>query len=93
MKWRIVLNVCYDDRYIEIRIRTNGDKVHTNASGLNVPEDGVECKSFIIFSIDSLLVYENKYYLQVYLNSCAYKTVNTQIIDYLDNNLFESDKN
>ena len=39
-------------------------------------------------SIDSLLVYENKYYLQVYLDSCAYKIVNKQMTDYLDKNIF-----
>ena len=58
------------------KIRTFGDKVYINFRGLNVPEDDIECKSFIVISIDSLLVYENKYYLQVYLDNCAYKTAN-----------------
>ena len=39
--------------------------------------------------IDSLLVYENKNYLQVYLDNCVYKIVNRQMADYLDENLFE----
>ena len=38
-----------------------------------------------------LLVNENKYYLQVYLDDCAYKIVNTQMLGYLDDSLFESD--
>ena len=62
----------YDDRYIRTKIRTY-DKVHTNFYSLNVLKDGVECESFTIISIDSLLVYENKYYLQAYLDICAYK--------------------
>ena len=33
---------------------------------INLPEDGAACESFTIVSIDSLLAYENKYYLQVY---------------------------
>ena len=37
-----------------------------------------------------LLVYENKNYLQVYLDDCAYKIVKTQIIGYLEDSLFES---
>ena len=53
----------------------------------------VKCNSFTIISIDSLLNYEDKYYLHVYLDDCAYKVVNTQAIDYLDGNLFESDEN
>ena len=53
----------YGDRYIKTKIGTNGDKVYTNFCGLNVPEDGVECKSFAVIYIDSLLVYGNKYYL------------------------------
>ena len=47
---------------------------------------------FGIISIDSLLVYENKYYLQAYLENCAYKIVKTQMLDYLDDNLLETDE-
>ena len=39
-----------------------------------------------------LLAYESKYYLQVYLDNCAYKIVKTQMLDYLGENLFETDK-
>ena len=31
----------YDDRYIQTKIRTYGDKVYTNFRGLNVPEDDI----------------------------------------------------
>ena len=62
----------YDDRYIKTKIRTYVDKVCTNFRGLNVPEDDIEYESFTVISIDSLLIYENKYYLQVYLDNCAY---------------------
>ena len=79
----------YDDRYIKTKIRTFGNKVYTNFCGLTVPEDDIQCGSFTIFSIDSLLVYNKKYYLQVYLGNCAYEIVNKQITDYLDENLFE----
>ena len=79
----------YDDRYIKAKIRTYGDKVYTNFRGLNVSEEDIECESFIVISIDSLLVYNNKYYLQVYLDNYAYKTVNKQMTDYFDENLFE----
>ena len=58
---------------------------------LNVSEGGVQCESFAIISIDYLLVYESKYYLQVYLDNCTYKVVNTQMIGYLDGNFFECD--
>ena len=65
----------YDNRYIKTRIRTYGDKVQTNFHGLNAPEDDIECESFTVVSIDSLLLYDNKYYLQVYLDNCVYKIV------------------
>ena len=32
-------------------------------------KDYIECESFIVASIDSLLVYDSKYYLQVYLDN------------------------
>ena len=57
-----------------------------------MPEDAVEHEFLTITSIDSLLANENKYYLQEYLDNCAYKIVNTKMIDYLGDNLFESDK-
>ena len=66
----------FDDRYIKTKIRTYGDRVYTNFRGLNVPEDDIECESFTVISIDFLLVYENKYYLQVCLGNCAYKNAN-----------------
>ena len=42
--------------------------------------------------IDFLRVYDNTYYAQIILESCAYKTANKQVIDYLDDNLFEADE-
>ena len=75
----------YDNRYIKPKIRTYGDNVYTNFHGVNVPEDYIEYESFTVISIDSLLIYENKYYLQIYLDNCAYKIVNKQMTDYLDN--------
>ena len=55
----------YDDRYLKMKIKTYDDKGYTNFRGLNVTEDDIECESFTVISIDSLLLYENKYYLQV----------------------------
>ena len=77
----------YDDRYIKTEIITYANQVYTNFSSLNVPENDIECESFTVISIDSLLAYENKYYLQVYLDNCAYKSVHKQMTDYLDENL------
>ena len=79
----------YDDRYIKTKIRTYWDKVYTNFCGLNVSEDDIECKSFTVISIDSLLVYDMKYYLRVYLDNYAYKIINIQMTGCLEENLFE----
>ena len=78
----------YDDRYIKTKIRTYGNKFYTNFCGLNVPKDDRECECFTVISIDSLLVYEKKYYVQVYLDNCPYKIVNKQMTDYLYESLF-----
>ena len=53
----------------------------------------VQNDNFTVISIDSLLIYENKYYLWIYLDNCVYKTVKIQMIHYLDDNLFKPDKN
>ena len=81
----------YDDRYIKTKIRIYGDKAYTYFRNLSVPQNGVECEFFTIISIDSLLVYDSKCYLQVYLDNCAYKIVNTQMVHYLGDNYFKSD--
>ena len=80
-----------DDRNIKTKIRTYVDKVYTNFRELNVPEDVVECDSFTIIFVDSLLVYENKHYLQVYLDG-AYKMVDKQMTDHLDDSLFKTNE-
>ena len=47
-------------------MRTYSDRVNTNFRVLNVPEEDIECESFTVISIDFLLAYDNKSYLQVY---------------------------
>ena len=78
----------YEDRYIK---RGYSDKVYTNFGGLNVLQDGVESESFTMVSIDSLLVYESKCYLQVYLDNCAYNIADQKLIDYFDDDFFQTD--
>ena len=46
----------YDGRYVKTKKRTYVDKVFMNFHGLNVPHDDIECKSFTVISIDSLLL-------------------------------------
>ena len=78
----------YDNKYIKTKKRSCGDKVYNNFRGLNEPEDGAECESFTVISIDSLLVYGNKYYLEVYLDNCAYKTVDCRLVDQFNERTF-----
>ena len=73
-------------------MRTYVDKVDTNFCSVNVPEDGVNCESFATISINSLLAYENKYYLQVYLDNCVYENIDKQMSNYLDDNLCKTDE-
>ena len=79
----------YEDRYTKTKIRTYSDKVYNNFCGLNVPKHDIECESFTVISIDSLILYKNKYYLQVPLDNCTYKIVNKQMTDYHNEKLFE----
>ena len=82
----------YDVRYIKIKIRTYGDKVYASFRDLNVPQDNAEWESFTIVSIDSLLVYENKCYLQVYLDNFSHRILDKQRTDNLDDHPFEIDE-
>ena len=68
----------FDHRFINNKIiKTYGDNVYTNFPSLNALEDSIEYESFTVISIPLFVVYGNKCYLQVYLNNCAYKIVNT----------------
>ena len=51
-------------------------------------EDGVECEPSTVISLDSLLVYEGKYCLQVYLDNSANKIVDKHMTGYLNLNIF-----
>ena len=53
----------------------------------------IECESFKVISIDCLLLYENKYYLEVYSDNYTCKMEDKGMIDYLGENIFETDEN
>ena len=58
-----------------------------------MPENDIEYEYFTVIFIHSLLVYESKYYLQVYLclfNS-VYRIVNKQMTDSVNISRFETD--
>ena len=61
---------------MKTKIRPYGDKFYTNFYSLNMSEYDIECESFKLVSVDSLVLYESKYYLQVYLDNCACKIWN-----------------
>ena len=61
----------YNERHVKTKKTTYGDKVNANLHGLIVSKDDIECESFTVISIDSLLVYSSKYYLQVCLDNRA----------------------
>ena len=63
----------FDDKCITTKIGKYCDKGFSNFSGLNVSEDDIARNTFTIISIDYLLEYDSKYYLQVHSSSCAYK--------------------
>ena len=69
-----------------------GDKVYTNFRDLNVPEDDIECQSFTVISIYFSLVYNEKYYLQVFSDNCIYENLNKKMTDYLNGTNFCVDK-
>ena len=58
-----------------------------------MPDDGIKCESFTAISVDSLSVYNGKYYLKVYSDKCACKIIGKQMIDYLDDNPFNAEDN
>ena len=82
-----------NDKYINTKIRTHDDKVYTILKDQMCQEMEQNVVSFTVPSIDSLLVYDRRYYLQVYSNNCAYKIIDEQKIDYLEGNPFETDEN
>ena len=50
----------YNDRYIKNKIKGYDNKFYINFCELNFPEDDIECESFTVITIDSLLLSEKK---------------------------------
>ena len=78
------------DEINKLQNKNNSDNVYTNFIDWDVQEDDTECESFRIVSIDSLLVYESKYYMEVYLDKYVNTITSKQMADSLDDNLFEN---
>ena len=78
-KYKAIWNKIKDFKKIKVKpLPAYGDRyIKTKFRGLNVPEDVIECESFTVISFDSLLVYHKRYYLQVCLENCAYKSKGT----------------
>ena len=57
--------------------------------GLNVPENDINVNFFTAVSIDSIVVYENKYYLQVFRQLCLENFRQTYLVD---NPFFKTDE-
>ena len=81
------------DTKIRTKIGTYDDKVCTIFRDLSAPKERVECKSHTAISIDSLLNYDNNYYLQLYSRKSAYKIIGNQMEDYLNDDLIETGDN
>ena len=47
----------------------------------------MECESFTVVSIDSLLVYENQILSANIFRNCVYKIANKHMTDYLGENI------
>ena len=56
-----------------------------------MPQDDIEWESFMHYYWFFTCI-QNKYYLQIYLDNFAYEVIEKQMIDYPDDNLFETDK-
>ena len=69
-----------------------GIKVIQGFCGLGVPENSIECVSLTVISIDFSFVYDSTYYLQIYLDNCAYEIVDKQMADYINDNLFRANE-
>ena len=88
-----VLPIYMIDTKIRTKIGTYDDKVCTIFRDLSAPKERVEYKSHTAISIDSLLNYDNNYYLQLYSRKSAYKIIGNQMEDYLNDDLIETGDN
>ena len=71
----------YDNKYKKTKIRTYNERVYINFRSLILLEYDIECESFTMVSVDSLPVYKNIYFIQLYLDNCAYKIETNQMKD------------
>ena len=67
---KIYLNSSYWSKLTFSKLRFSKSIYFVSFCGLNMSEDSVECESFTVISIDSLLMTTN-FYLQLYLDNCV----------------------
>ena len=62
-----------NDKYIEAKIKSYGDKVNTNFQGKRIPKENASYKCLSLVMLDSVIRVSKKYYPQTLLEECKYE--------------------
>ena len=62
-----------NDKYIETKIKSYGNKVTTNFKGNKMPKENASYNCLSLITLDSVIKVNKKYYPQTLLEECKYK--------------------
>ena len=74
----------YDDSYIKAKVKTFSDIIKILFHGNEIPKDRIGYVCIPCISVDSVLKIDKKWYSQIYLEQCKYKTKKREKKSFID---------
>ena len=68
-----------NDKYIQRKIKTYGDKININFQGKKLSKQNTPCKWWSLIVLDSVIKVNKKYFPQILLEECIYEIKKTKM--------------
>ena len=76
-----------NDIFINIKIKSYGDKINANVRGKKIPKENASYKCLSLIMLDSVIKANKKYYPQALLEQCKYEIKKNKMENLINDNL------
>ena len=76
-----------NDKYINTKIKSYGDKINANFQGKKIPKENASYKCLSLIMLDSVIKANKKYYPQTLLEQCKYEIKKNKMENLINDNL------
>ena len=77
----------YESRYLKAKVREFNGVIKTNFLGNDMPKENMHYTCIACITIDSVMNFDKKNHLQVYLEECKYRAKKTQMSRFINTEL------